>query len=188
MIVNSCRLSHTHFTIFTLSTTSWNGNFIDSKDLFCFSMCILPMQVCKWLFHVLFSQMLVWLTLYIGCHWQSSHVLYLSCCHIHKIMLSTTLDLRSHIHQLWSTLTQVAVRTLQTSLYILLHSVPCTFDPSVLDSLFGFHYSCVRLWTQLWLTSPLSLPLSILSIIQTPSPYINSMYSELRSQFEYRLR
>ena len=72
-------------------------------------------------------------------------------CHIHKIVLSATPDLRSHVHQLWSTLTQVAVRTLWTSFYILLHSVPHTFDPSVLDSLLSFHRSCVQLWTQLWL-------------------------------------
>ena len=51
-------------------------------------------------------------------------------CHIHKIMLSATLDLCSHVHQLWSTLAQIAVRTLQSSLYILLHYVPCvTFCP-----------------------------------------------------------
>ena len=66
-------------------------------------------------------------------------------CHIHKIVLSATLDPCSHIHQLWSTFTQLAVRTLQTSFYILLHYVPCTFDPSVLDSLLGFHHSCVQL-------------------------------------------
>ena len=72
-------------------------------------------------------------------------------CHIHKIMLSATLDLHSHVHQLWSTLTQLAVRTLQTSLYILLHYVPCTFDASILDSCLGFHPSCVQLQTQLWL-------------------------------------
>ena len=66
-------------------------------------------------------------------------------------MLSTTLDLCSHVHQLWSTFAQLAVRTLQTSVYILLHYVPCTFDPSVLDLLLRFHHSCVQLWTQLWL-------------------------------------
>ena len=75
----------------------------------------------------------------------------MECCHIHEIVLSATLDLRSHIYQLWSTLVQVAVRTIQTSVYILLHSVPCTFDPSVLDSLLGFYHSCVQLWTQLQL-------------------------------------
>ena len=53
--------------------------------------------------------------------------------HIHKIVLSATLDLCSHIHQLQSTFTQLAVRTLWTSLYILLHYVPCTFDPSGLQ-------------------------------------------------------
>ena len=75
-----------------------------------------------------------------------------SCsCHIHKIALSSTLDLRSHAHQLRSTFAQLAVRTLQTSLYILLHCVPCTFDPSVLDSLLGVHHSCVELQTQLQL-------------------------------------
>ena len=36
-------------------------------------------------------------------------------------------------------------------------------------------------------TSPPSLPLSILSIIWTPSPYINLMYSVLRLQFEYHI-
>ena len=36
-------------------------------------------------------------------------------------------------------------------------------------------------------TSPLSLPLSILSIIWTPSLYINLMYSVLRLQSEYRI-
>ena len=78
------------------------------------------------------------------------HLFYImGCCHIHKITLSATPDLHSHVHQLWSTLAQVAVRTLQTSVYILLHSVPYTFDPSVLDSLLGFHCSCVQLWTQL---------------------------------------
>ena len=46
---------------------------------------------------------------------------------------------------------QLAVRMLQTSVYILLHYVPCIFDPSVLDSLLGFHCSCVWLWTRLWL-------------------------------------
>ena len=74
-----------------------------------------------------------------------------SLCHIHKIALSATLDLRSHVHQLRSTSPQLAVRTLRTSVYTLLHSVPCTFDPSVLDSLLRFHRSCVQLWTQLWL-------------------------------------
>ena len=72
-------------------------------------------------------------------------------CHIHKIVLSSTSDLCSHIHQLWSTFTQVAFRTLWTSLYILLHSVPCTFDTSVLGLLLSFHHSCVQLWTQLWI-------------------------------------
>ena len=72
-------------------------------------------------------------------------------CHIHKIALSATPDLHSHIHQLWSTFAQLAVRTLWTSFYILLHYVPCTFDPSGLDLLLGFHCSCVRLLTQLWL-------------------------------------
>ena len=72
-------------------------------------------------------------------------------CHIHKIVLSSTLDLHSHIHQLWSTFTQLAVRTLQTSLYIHLHYVPCTFDTSVLDLLLSFHCSCVQLQTQFWL-------------------------------------
>ena len=72
-------------------------------------------------------------------------------CHNHKIMLSSTPDLHSHIHQLWSTFAQVAVWTLQTSLYILLHSIPCTFDTSVLGSLLSFHCSCVQLWTQLQL-------------------------------------
>ena len=72
-------------------------------------------------------------------------------CHIHKIVLSATLDLCSHVHQLWSTFAQLAVRTLRTSVYTLLHSVPCTFDPSGLDSLLTFHRSCVRLRTQLWL-------------------------------------
>ena len=72
-------------------------------------------------------------------------------CHIHKIALSATPDLRSHVHQLWSTLVQVVVRTLQTSVYISLHYVPCIFDPSGLDLLLGFHRSCVQLWTQLWL-------------------------------------
>ena len=66
-------------------------------------------------------------------------------------MLSATLDLHSHVHQLWSTFTQLAVRTFWTSIYILLHYVPCTFDPSGLDLLLGFHRSCVRLWTQLQL-------------------------------------
>ena len=72
-------------------------------------------------------------------------------CHIHKITLSATPDLCSHIHQLRSTFTQLAVRTFQTSLYILLHYVPYTFVPSGLDSLLAFHHSCVQLWTQLWL-------------------------------------
>ena len=72
-------------------------------------------------------------------------------CHIHKIMLSSTPDLHSHVHQLQSTFTQLAVRTFRTSLYILLHYVPCTFDPSGLDSLLAFYHSCVRLQTQLWL-------------------------------------
>ena len=72
-------------------------------------------------------------------------------CHIHKIVLSSTPDLRSHVHQLQSTFTQLAVRTLRTSVYTLLHSVPCTFDPSVLDLLLRFHRSCVQLQTQLWL-------------------------------------
>ena len=75
----------------------------------------------------------------------------LTICHIHKIVLSSTLDLHSHVHQLWSTFTQLAVRTFQTSLYILLHYVPCTFDPSGLDSLLAFHHSCVQLRTQLQL-------------------------------------
>ena len=64
-------------------------------------------------------------------------------CHIHKIMLSLTPDLCSHIHQLQSTFVPLAVRTLQTSFYILLHYVPCTFDASVLDPLLSFHCSCV---------------------------------------------
>ena len=64
-------------------------------------------------------------------------------CHIHKIVLSSTLDLCSHVHQLQSTYTQVVVRTLQTSLYILLHSIPCNFDASILGLLFSFHHSCV---------------------------------------------
>ena len=72
-------------------------------------------------------------------------------CHIHKIALSSTLDHYSHVYQLQSTFTQLAVRTFRTSLCILLHYVPCTFDSSGLDSLLGFHCSCVRLWTQLWL-------------------------------------
>ena len=72
-------------------------------------------------------------------------------CHIHKIALSTTPDLCSHVHQLQSTFAQVAVRTFRTSFYILLHYVPCTFDPSGLDSLLAFHRSCVRLQTQLQL-------------------------------------
>ena len=71
------------------------------------------------------------------------HLYSFPLCHIHKIMLSATLDLYSHVHQLWSTFAQVAVRTLQTSVYILLHYIPCTFDPSVLDSLLSFHHSCV---------------------------------------------
>ena len=50
-----------------------------------------------------------------------------------------------------STFTQLTVRTLWTSVYILLHYVPCTFDPSVLDSLLSFYHSCVQLWTQLQL-------------------------------------
>ena len=70
-------------------------------------------------------------------------------CHIHKIVLSATPDLHSHVHQLRRTFAQVAVRTFWTSFYILLHSVPCTFDPSVLDSLLRFHRSCVQLQTQL---------------------------------------
>ena len=72
-------------------------------------------------------------------------------CHIHKIMWSATPDLHSNIHQLQSTLTQVTVRTLWTSVYILLHSIPCTFDSFIVDLLLGFHHSCVQLWTQLWL-------------------------------------
>ena len=75
--------------------------------------------------------------------------LILDVCHIHKIILSATPDLCSHVHQLWSTFAQLAVRTLLTSLYILLYSVPCTFDPSILDLLLSFHCSCVQLWTQL---------------------------------------
>ena len=75
----------------------------------------------------------------------------ITSCHIHKIVLSATLDLCSHVHQLQSTFVQLVVRTLQTSFYILLHYVSCTFDPSVLDSLLGFHRSCVRLQTQLQL-------------------------------------
>ena len=86
------------------------------------------------------------------CELDSRHVRDWSWyCHIYKIALSTTPDLCFYIHQLQSTFAQLAVRTLQTSLYILLHYVPCTFDPSVLDSLLGFHHSCVQLWTQLWL-------------------------------------
>ena len=65
--------------------------------------------------------------------------------HIHKIVLSSTLDLYSYVHQLQSTFTQVAVRTFWTSVYISLHYVPCTFDPSVLDLLLCFHCSCVWL-------------------------------------------
>ena len=53
----------------------------------------------------------------------------LGMCHIHKIALSATLDLHSHVHQLQSTFAQLAVRTFWTSVYILLHYVPCTFDP-----------------------------------------------------------
>ena len=66
-------------------------------------------------------------------------------------MLSSTPDLCSHVHQLWRTFTQLEVRTLWTSVYILLHSVPCTFNPSGLDSLLAFYHSCVRLRAQLWL-------------------------------------
>ena len=36
-------------------------------------------------------------------------------CHIHKIMLSPTPDLHSHIYQLWNTFAQIAVRTLVIS-------------------------------------------------------------------------
>ena len=70
-------------------------------------------------------------------------------CHIHKITLSSTLDLHSRVYQLRSTFAQLAVRTLRTSLYISLHYVPCTFDPSGLDLLLAFHRSCVQLRTQL---------------------------------------
>ena len=70
-------------------------------------------------------------------------------CHIHKITLGSTPDLRSRVHQLQSTFTQLAVRTLQTPVYISLHFVPCTFDPSGLDLLLAFHCSCVQLWIQL---------------------------------------
>ena len=82
---------------------------------------------------------------------EASSFRYLSRCHIHKIALSATPDLRSHIHQLQSTFTQLAVRTFRTSVYILLYYVPCTFDPSGLDSLLGFHHSYVQLQTQLQL-------------------------------------
>ena len=75
--------------------------------------------------------------------------LELPLCHIHKITLSSTLDLHSCIHQLQSTFAQLAVRTLQTSVYISLPFVPCTIDPSGLDSLLAFHHSCVQLLTQL---------------------------------------
>ena len=70
-------------------------------------------------------------------------------CHIHKFVLSSAPDLHFHVHQLWSTFTQLAVRTLWTSSYILLHSVPCTFDTSVLVLLLRFDHTCVRLQTQL---------------------------------------
>ena len=56
---------------------------------------------------------------------------------------------------------QVAVRTAQTSVYISLHSVPCTFNTYIPGLSLRFHHSCVQLWTQLWLTFPPSLPLSI---------------------------
>ena len=87
-----------------------------------------------------------WWALLMFCYWTIS---LSSLCHIHEIALSSTPDLRSRIHQLRSTFAQLAVRTLWTSLYISLHYVPCTFDPSGLDSLLAFHRSCVRLRTQL---------------------------------------
>ena len=64
-------------------------------------------------------------------------------CHIYKITLSSTPDLHSHIHQLWNTFTQAVARTSWTSLYTSLHSIPYTFDTSVLDLPLRFHCSCV---------------------------------------------
>ena len=109
-------------------------------------------------------------------------------CHINKITLSSTSDLCSHVHQLWSTFAQLAVRTPCTS-YILLHPIPCTFDPSVLDLLLSFHHSCVWLQKQLWLYFP-SVSAFVCIWVQSKlclCIYINLMYSVLRLQFEYHI-
>ena len=98
-------------------------------------------------------------------HWIClAHLVILPYCHIHKITLSSTPDLHSHVHQLWSTFPQLAVRALQTSLYILLHYVPCTY----------LSHFCTRLtsWFPPQLCSTVDTALALLLLCLCLCPYI----------------